>query len=89
MKVYELLADESRWTTGEMARDKDDNPVDVEDPAACKFCLMGAITKLYGQKSFFGNKEYWKLQSFVGSVARFNDKSTHEEVVALAKKADV
>lgn len=38
-----LLSKNGNWTKGNLARDSDGIVVDVTDPSACKFCLMGAI----------------------------------------------
>lgn len=48
MKVKELLTDESKWTTGSLARDFDGNNCTQKCPDACCWCLIGAIYKCYG-----------------------------------------
>jgi hypothetical protein len=42
-KARDLIADESRWTSQALARDRFRHAVMPEDPAACKFCAVGAI----------------------------------------------
>ena len=46
--VTELLAVHKRWTTEAMARDEYGEPVDPMDPAACCWCLVGALEFVYG-----------------------------------------
>lgn len=42
----ELLADKSRWTQGASARDGDGVEVFPNDPAACQFCIYGAMSRV-------------------------------------------
>ena len=47
MKVRELLADESAWTKGQMARQENGMMAYPESRYACKWCLDGAIDRCY------------------------------------------
>src|SRR5262245_12528162 len=46
-KVRELLGDASRWTRGTNARAADDRPVIWSHPEACKWCVNGALLKVF------------------------------------------
>lgn len=48
MKAHELLSDATKWTKKTYARDEDGVDIDVQDPKACSFCIIGAIQKCYG-----------------------------------------
>ena len=48
-RAQEILSDPDRWTTGSFARDKDDNPVDITDAGAVKFCLHGSLDKAFDE----------------------------------------
>jgi hypothetical protein len=47
MKVKELLSEESKWTTGVLAKNGDGYDCSPTDPDASCFCLLGAIDKCY------------------------------------------
>lgn len=49
--LRELLGDETRWTQGSNARDRQDSQVNWDHPEACKFCLNGGLLKVSGYKS--------------------------------------
>jgi hypothetical protein len=44
--VKDLLANESRWTQIELARDANDDDVNADDPEAVCWCLQGAVHKV-------------------------------------------
>lgn len=48
--LRELLGDETRWTQGQNARNSQNNPVNWDDPNACKFCMNGGLLKVSGYK---------------------------------------
>jgi hypothetical protein len=88
--VYELLESPERWTKLYTAVDVTGEPIYCESDKACKFCLLGAIIRVYS-----GNKAHiiGQLQNYleVGSIALFNDdpKTTHADVLALVKEAGI
>lgn len=43
-----LLARKGGWTKGELARDANGVPVEVNDAAAVKFCVLGAAIRGFG-----------------------------------------
>lgn len=49
MKAWELLSDESKWTKGYNARDKDGKVVAISDKAATCWCTIGSIFKAYNE----------------------------------------
>jgi hypothetical protein len=79
------------WTQGKSAVDRNDNGVEADNPLACKWCAMGAISKAYSitRKYFIATD---KLQVVVGeSIVRWNDTTgrTQAEVIAAFKKAGI
>lgn len=47
MKVQDILISKEKWTKGALARTLDDSIIEVHEPNAAKFCLVGAIRKAY------------------------------------------
>jgi len=88
MAVRELISDHSHWIQGDMALGPGGVGVDATDPAACCFCLVGAMYKVTRRetRSGNGNARYYRLRdafSFKDSLSRFNDRSRHDEVLAM------
>lgn len=76
MKVDELLFDESRWTQGFSARKEDGLWCGVLDKDACKFCLVGAITRVlgtHGQAYDYLSARSALKATVGGSISEFND----------------
>lgn len=48
MKPSELLEDRSRWSRWHYAVDKNDAPVGVWSPQACRWCLVAAMQRYEG-----------------------------------------
>ena len=46
IKVRELLSNKDHWTKGYYARNVRNDMIDPQDPAACTFCMYGAIYKV-------------------------------------------
>lgn len=68
-KLRDVLSDKSKWTQRAMARDIDDDCVDVNSKEACKFCLLGALDKLD-----ISAKEYnLKSEKMVDYIRNFPD----------------
>lgn len=58
MKAHELLADQSKWTTGTRGRRANGQSVPANHPDAVCWCANGAIEKCYG--------DAWNQETFVG-----------------------
>lgn len=72
--VRELLAVPERWTVEYLARNSDGKNVPDDDPAATRFCLVGAIYKISiegGETSRYGYElgRVVDLIRFIGEVA--------------------
>ena len=90
MTVRELLSNESKWTHGTFARNKDGIGTGSCSPEACRWCVIGAINRVYGYKSQEGNLAYAKIVSIVGpDVSHWNDHATWEEVDRVLTKAGI
>lgn len=98
-----LIADESHWTQGTSARDKDGWPLsDNASPAAVCWCSIGALARvadtgpaapfhLYPTARYYLNAAAAKAAapgSHSGkSIVNFNDTHTHAEVMEVWNKA--
>jgi hypothetical protein len=90
--VRELLADESRWCQRELALTAAGCESSPEGPDATRFCLIGACMRIYGTSGLIYKIARRKLQIAVGcdvSLAEFNDRHTHAQVLALVIEAGV
>jgi hypothetical protein len=91
MKVYELLATPDKWTKGHLATDDMGDSVGEYSPSACRWCLIGAVFKCYGN--------FAERDPIVAAINRktgpfpsqWNDapERTHAEVLALCKELDI
>jgi hypothetical protein len=86
MKAWELL-EEKDWCQGAYARNAFDHGVEVNDPQACSFCVVGLLkaTDTWGLN-------YLKLKEHLGmTVVEWNDdpERTKEEVLAVLKELDI
>jgi len=95
--LKELLSSEDRWCKDSYAKTIDNSPVLIGDPRAYRFCLEGAIVKIYAHKrepwfAKYKTLEFVKkclydystkhnLLSATKSLLDFNDKSSHKEIV--------
>lgn len=85
--VRELLSDKNHWTTDVMARDREGHATECKGQEACSWCLFGAIAKLTpDSKKRDTAADYFKIKAGLHSLSRFNDFSTHEQVLALLDK---
>lgn len=87
--VRELLTGPDKWTTHYSARDKNGNPVDCLAPEACRWCVYGAVTRVYGGVGLDKLAVCLRLTYGGCSPATFNDAEgrTYEEVVELLENA--
>lgn len=95
-----LLSSPDAWTKESFARDKYDEHTDIESPAACKFCSIGAIYRLVGTTQEDINALSHATRSLTavikkkfgdkfGDLAYFNDRpaTTHQDVLNLFSEA--
>ena len=88
MKAWELI--EKGWCQLDYARDEYENPVDIDDSDAVKWCLVGALDRIY--PDFTENTiMLTKVKNAIDLIAMWNDdrSRTKEEVVNLLKRLDV
>lgn len=87
LTVAELLATPSRWIKGLGAVDSDGHGVDSASPGACRFCLFGAVMRIYPRtfKTVTG-----QISDALngGNEIAWNDAEarTHSEVLALVTR---
>lgn len=95
MKAYELL-EQMGWCQGANARNWAGKKVDPHHKSACRFCLIGALDKIYDATSIAMMEA--KLALYQQRViphnmglAEWNDAPgrTKEEVIAALKQADI
>lgn len=90
MKPSELIAEPSAWCRGYFAKDKQKMPIDVENPHACSWCVLGAIHRTGAWREEGKLNELFMLLNKRGwtSPAAFNDdpKVTHEMVISVLKE---
>ena len=72
-----LINTPEKWTQRASARDADDREVDIDDPSACKFCSMGALTKVKA----FGVSYDFLRNCLGGSIININDSYDHALVM--------
>ena len=93
--VKTLLSVKRNWTQHTLARDFDDNPVNVSDYSASKFCLLGAIYRVYGETGSECTKAIDKVVTVLNkrgvySVVDFNDDcATHKELMEVLQEAGI
>ena len=72
------------WTKGVLARDARGQPVDYYHSHACKWCLVGALSRDFGPGTSAAMET---LERLTGGLARFNDSHMHDEVIAKIESA--
>lgn len=88
--VEELLSDPARWTQGCFAKSANNKPRRWYAEDACKFCLVGAMYRVYGETA--NAQIYDQLRDVTGiEVSIFNDdpSRTHAEVLEAVRKAGI
>jgi hypothetical protein len=95
--VEDLLKNKTRWTRFAYARNKYGKAVKLSSSHATRFCLTGALIKIYGSpqtdKHIDANfklfKTLRKKSRKYGGPIFFNDTHTHAEVLNLVKQAKI
>lgn len=87
------IEDRDRWTQGTLARDSFGRVTDRDDPSACKWCLVGAVSCEGVPGSRELSDAYTILEralpgKFVG-IAQFNDHedTIHVDILELLDEA--
>ena len=94
MKAWELL-EQKGWCQGVYARNLYGRKVDPHHKSACRFCLLGALDKIYDATSIAMMEAKQALYQHViphnMGLAEWNDTKgrTREEVIEALRKADV
>ena len=93
MKAYILLSDRSKWCQGAEALNARGARVSANNPAAVRWCMLGAVVYCYGPGTTY---EYHvarirKAINRAGSLGAWNDARgrTYEQVVDLLKRLDI
>jgi len=92
MKVSDILCDESKWTKGALAKDKNGNKVDIHCPDAVCYCIMGAFGKAREFKNSI-HKVWDSIYNIYGNkykdIPDFNDSSdtTFEDIKKVLERA--
>ena len=97
MKVKELLSSPEKWTKGCAAKDSRGMLCPSDDPRACRWCLIGALMKCYGEDGMFRmlGMFYPRIPavgtSHFNDVAVWNDapERTFEDVQQLVTYLDI
>lgn len=93
-RVIEKLSDPQRWTKGELARDAEGNEVGENDPAACSWCLAGALSACEPDYGKIQKTRRYILRAIMAEthfffISAFNDddKTTHADVMRVLHTA--
>jgi len=102
MTVKDLLQIPTSWTTGSFARDKNGEPVDIHNPLATSWCLVGAICRVYGTDTeantavtrclhLIGPFQAYSDSEYRAALVAWNDAQTrsHQDIVELLEKAGI
>lgn len=91
--VLGLLKSPARWTKCCLARTKGGDKCAVDDPRAAKFCLLGALSRVYRSDDEKRVATFRLMEAVPGkwSVSMFNDDLTtkHKHILAVLKKAKI
>lgn len=94
--IRDLLSDPARWVRDAFSLTADGMKVSSHSPLACRWCLVGAIRKVCGQEDGALESRLAVYDALRGvavagrdaeALARFNDSSTHADVLALLDAA--
>jgi len=103
VKAYQIFEKPDTWTRGAPARNRLGGQVHVDDPAACMFCVQGAIQRTYPTNQD-QTDAFTKIRDLIAvrypdipsrgsyvSIVDFNDVFAQDqnEVLSLLRDADV
>lgn len=93
-RVYRLLEDKKKWTKGTLARNDKSRACDVDDPDACKFCLIGAVEYVclndtVNAASTYDFLDDFAVEKYQKSSITFNDsrKTTYTDLMTFLRSA--
>lgn len=95
-RALELISDEAHWTRVVIARTADGKPCCCLDPAAKRFCAIGALYRAAGELlGVDGLTHAYRAQKYVltannhfgDGLAFINDNEGHRAIVAMFKVA--
>lgn len=95
-RAWKLL-EQTDWCKRSYARDRFDCPTDLNDPSACRFCMVGAIRRVYPATSVqnilakIKDKLFNNATNHISTVFLWNDASvrTKDQVISLLKELDI
>ena len=88
--LQELFADESRWTTGTLARDANGKHVSPEEESATCYCLVGGAVKVYGAGYVAALEKVRDVTGVSsGAFGHFNDHATIADIRRVCAEAGV
>jgi hypothetical protein len=90
-RILTILADPHRWCRGAAARDAAGNRCSATSSEAMAWSLDGAIDRVVGAGTAAGDRIEERLAALLGpdlpGIAAFNDAASHEEVLAVLRRA--
>ncbi len=87
-EVRVLLSDRNKWTQSKIAADVNGYLTPSDSPAACKWCLRGAINKVCNQKAELIAATVALLSPHTRhSLTAVNDYEGYDTVLAVLDKA--
>jgi hypothetical protein len=78
------------WTQGVFARDSQGRDVTAKDKTSVCWCALGAVIATnisYEDEELATNYLRIELDAYGNSITKFNDTSTHAEVLAMFDRA--
>lgn len=91
--LVELFSKPNTWTKYNYARTSTNDITQVDNPAACKFCLYGALFLVYESYHSWtpeGLAAEKRIKDIIGNILLFNDNcSDQDKILELCKKAEV
>jgi len=88
LKVYQFLT-KYKWTQGAFARDDKDYVVDQFGKFAKKFCVIGAICRIYRTSKLI-RENMIKVQNKIGGeIGEWNDNSEYSDIIKVLKGLDI
>lgn len=86
-QFLEVLSSEDKWTKGAFARDINDHSIPAVSQEAVKWCLTGALSKIYTEANGIEVSDFYnRITKIVGIPEKWNDEHSYKEVIELVKK---